>query len=117
MTDMCSELQLRAFLQSLPSRQERAQLQFGAHIGHGVLPFDPHPAPNTEQFPTGPSTVHRIDPEATARLELPSPRSCFPAPMHLELLENVVDVILHGRHLNAQATRDILVRQTLSEYP
>jgi hypothetical protein len=36
--------------------------------------------------------------------------------MHLKLLENVVDVILHGRHFNAQATRDVLVRQTLSEY-
>src|SRR6266576_3169985 len=50
-----------------------------------------------------------------ARLELPTPSGCLAAPMHLELLENVVNVILHGRHLDAQAAGDVLVRQAIVE--
>src|SRR5512133_1111342 len=37
-------------------------------------------------------------------------RGLVPA-LHAELLEEIVDVVLHGRHLDAKAFRDLLVRQ------
>ncbi|SRR6266576_1686447 len=45
------------------------------------------------------------------------PRSRFAPAVHLELLQNIVNVVLHGRHLDPQPLGDLLVREALVDEP
>src|SRR5439155_10141852 len=59
----------------------------------------------------------RVRPDGTPGQSPSDTRRRFAPAVHLELLQDIVDVILDGGHLDPQPLRDLLVREALVDEP
>src|SRR5439155_13558235 len=92
------------------TRRQKGQPEFG-------LALSPLFASRAVPAKTLAGSARGVRPDCAPGQSGSDPRSRLAPAVHLELLQNIVNVVFHGGHLDPQPLRDLLVREALIDEP